>query len=199
MTTYAFPAVTPNQSTIELVANTNRFVSPLTGATQTVDRSGERWVITLQYQNLYGDNLATMTAFLAKLNGQQHRFTLHNHAENNRGNFGGTPLVEGASQTGTTLGIDGCSLSVTDWMREGDWFGVNDQLLLATADADSDGTGDATLTFIPRLRSAPADNDPITTTAATGVFMLANSGVKWSNRPGGFSDLSIVAVEDIVA
>ena len=113
MTTYAFPSVTQNSSQIQYVSNTDRYISPITGAIQTVDRGGEHWVMTLQYVNLYGDNFAAMSAFLVKLNGQQHRFTLQNHAENNRGNFGGTPLVNGSSQTGNSLNIDGCSISTT--------------------------------------------------------------------------------------
>lgn len=197
MTTYAFPSVVPSATTVELRSNTEKFVSPITGAVQTLDRGGERWVITLQFRNLSGDNRATMQAFLAKLNGQQHRFNLKNHAENQRGNFGGTPLVAGASQTGTTLNIDGCSLTITNWIREGDWFSVNNELKMAVADANSDGAGLATLTFIPRLRSSPPNNDPITTSAGTGVFLLMDSTVSWSNRPGGFSDLSFSALEDI--
>ena len=199
MTTYAFPSVTPNTSNIELISNTSRFVSPISGAIQTIDRGGERWMISLQYRNLQGANLGTMLAFFTKLNGQQHRFTLHNHAENNQGSFGGTPLVAGASQTGTSLNIDGCSFNITNWIKGGDWFGVGGALKLATADANSDGAGLLTLSFGPRILTAPANNDPITTTVGTGVFLLANNGVKWSNRPGGFSDLSITALEDIAA
>ena len=199
MTTYAFPSITPNASSIQLASNTSIFQSPLNGAIQTTDRGGERWVLNLQFMNLTGGNRAVLTAFLAKLNGQQHRFTMKNHAENNRGAFGGTPLVAGAAQTGKSLDIDGCSLTVTNWIRAGDWFGVNGELKMAVDDVSSDGSGLATLTFIPRLRAAPANNDPITTSAATGTFLLSENGATWSNRPGGLSDLSITAIEDIAA
>jgi hypothetical protein len=172
-------------------------VSPLTGTIQTVDRGGERWVITLQFQNLNGDNRGELQGFLAKLNGQQHRFTLPNHAEPQRGAFGGTPLVAGGSQTGVSLDIDGCSATITNWMRAGDWFSVNGELKMSTADVNSDGGGLATLSFTPRLRSSPADNAAITTSLGTGTFILADNGVSWSNSPGGFSDLSITAIEDI--
>lgn len=199
MTTYSFPAIVPTTSAISLAANTAKFISPLTGAIQTLDRGGELWIIDLLYRNLTGDNLAVMTAFLVRLNGQQHRFTLKNHAENNRGAFGGTPLVAGASQTGTSLNIDGCSNSITNWIRAGDWFGVNGELKNCVADENSTAGGLATLSFSPRLMTAPADNAAITTSAATGIFMLSASTVKWSNRPGGFSDLSFSALEDIAA
>lgn len=197
MTTFAFPAITPTATQIDYRSNTMIFVSPISGSIQTIDRGGERWIMNLQFQNLSGDNRGELMGFLAKLNGQQHRFTLPNHAEPQRGAFGGTPLVAGGSQTGLSLNIDGCSLTVTNWMRAGDWFSVNGELKMATDDISSDGAGLATLAFTPRLRTSPADNAPITTTLGTGTFVLADNGVSWSNSPGGFSDLSIMAIEDI--
>ncbi len=197
MTTYAFPSVTPNVSSIELVSNTKIFMSPISGAIQTIDRGGERWVWRLNFVSLAGTNRAVMQAFLVKLNGQQHRFTLHNHAENQRGNFGGTPLVFGAGQTGISLDADGVG-SVSDWIMAGDWFAVNGELKQCIADANS-SAGSVTITFRPRLRTAPGNNDPITTSSAVGTFLLGANSVKWSNRPGGFSDLSFTAIEDIAA
>ena len=203
MTTYTFPSLVPSGSKVQLLSNTDRFISPISGAIQTLDRGGERWLIDLSFRNMSDANLAVMSAFLTKLNGQQHRFKLYNHAENQRGAFGGTPLVAGASQTGLSLNIDGCSDGITNWIREGDWFSVNDELKMATADANSSsaspGGGTITVAFAPRLRTAPADNAAITTSSATGVFMLADNGVSWSNRLGGFHDLTIQAVEDIAA
>ena len=197
MTTYSFPAVTPTSSTVELLSNTATFQSPITGTVQSVDRGGERWRITLQYMNLKNADRAVMQAFLARLNGQQHRFTLHNHDEPQRGVLSGTPLVAGASQTGVTLNIDGVG-TVSDWIMAGDWFSVNGELKMAVLDANSSG-GAATLTFVPRLREAPADNAAVTVSSGTGTFILDGNSVSWSNRPGGFSDLSFSAIEDIAA
>lgn len=197
MTTYTFPSITPNATRTELLSNTSVFISPITGATQTLDRGGERWQMTMTFTNLTGANRADLQAYLAKLNGQQHRLSVPNHAEANRGAFGGTPLVKGASQTGNSLNVDGCSLTVTNWIRAGDWFGVNGELKLCTADASSDGAGDITISFVPRLRAAPSDNAAITTSGATGTFILSQPNVSWSDRPGGLSDLTVSCVEDI--
>ena len=199
MTTYAYPAVIPNESTVDFTSNTQIFISPINGAIQSLDRGGERLTFKLAHRNLKDADRAVMMAFAVKLNGQQHRVSLYNHAENNRGAFGGTPLVAGASQTGLSLNIDGCSNNITNWIREGDWFSVNDELKLCTADASSDGAGLATIAFTPRLRTSPSDNDPLTTTAGTGTFILANNAVSWTNRAGGFSDFAFSFVEDIVA
>ena len=199
MTTYTFPSVTPTSSQIQLISNTSRFISPISGAIQTLDRSGERLSIDMTFKDIKDADFAVLSAFLIKLNGQQHRFDLQNHAENQRGAFGGSPEVVGASQTGTSLNIDGCSNNITNWIREGDWFSVNDELKISIADANSDGSGLLTLTFGPRLRTAPANDDTITTSAGTGVFMLADNGASWNNKPGGFHDMTIKAIEDIAA
>ena len=114
MTTYALPSITPNETSIDIVSNTEQFVSPFNGAIQTIDRGGERLVMRLVYRNLKGDDKAEMVGFLAKMNGMQHRVTAYNHAESNRGSFGGTPLVAGAGQTGNSLNVDGCSNNITN-------------------------------------------------------------------------------------
>ena len=124
------------------------------------------------------------------------------------GALGGTPLVNGASQNDTyaaakntntsSLATDGWSNSVTGVLKAGDVFtiagvfavnpvpgeGSKDALpylqqFTVTADADSNGSGQATLTVAPAIISsgpfqtvsaAPADNAAITVlgTAATG-------------------------------
>lgn len=197
MTTYAFPSIVPSSSTWELLSNTAVYVSPITGAIQSLDRGGERWKVTLSFQYLHADEKAEMKAFLTKLNGQQHRFTLYDHSQVQRGAFGGTPLVAGASQTGTTLNIDGVS-NVTGWIKAGDHFAVNGELKMAVDDTDT-AAGAGTLSFRPRLRTAPGDNDPITTTNPTGTFILVDNSVGWSNLAGDFGNFTIIAVEDIAA
>ena len=201
MTTYSYPTLSrsPSSMVVKLQSNTDRFISPTTGATQTVDRGGEHLIVSITYGSLETADRALLISFLAKLNGQQHRVNLPFHAIDNQGAFGGTPLVAGASQTGLTLNIDGASINITDWMKAGDIFSVNGEMKIATADADTDGLGEATLTFSPRLRSSPADNAAIETTNPTGVFMLASPTQTWNYRPGGFSDFTLEFVEDIAS
>lgn len=67
------------------------------------------------------------------------------------------PLVDGASQTGTTLTTDGWIASSTILLA-GDYFQVDDQYFMAVEDAASDSGGAATLEFRPAMRASPADN-----------------------------------------
>jgi hypothetical protein len=199
VTTFAFPAITPNSSAWGIESNTAAFVSSITGAIQTKDRGGERWRAMLTFTNLNAANKAVMRAFLARLNGQQHRFTLQDHAVIQRGAFGGTPLVNGAGQTGVALNIDGASNNITNWIRAGDMFGAGGDLKMAVLDADSDGSGLVALTFVPRILTAPSNGSAIVISAPTGTFMLANNAVTWGNRPGDFTNFSLDCVEDILA
>ena len=199
MTTYTFPSVTPTTSTFELITNTKKFQSPLSGAVQTADRKGARWRVTMSFKNLSGVNRALMQSFLAKLNGQEHRFYLQDHSYTKRGVGSGTIDVKGASQTGSTLLCDGASFAVTNILREGDYIAFNNELHMVTTDASSDGSGNVTLTIAPPIRKPTIDNDLIDTDVPVlGVFMLG-SKASWSNSVGLFSDFSIEAIEDVLA
>lgn len=95
------------------------------------------------------------------------------------GSGGGTPLVNGASQSGTSLVTDGWTASAAVRMKAGDCFTVAglDVLFRATADISSDGSGNATITIEPPIvaGSSPDNNaaltikfpDPVGGTAAT--------------------------------
>lgn len=115
------------------------------------------------------------------------------------GAHGGTPLVNGASQTGATLVTDGWTAS-TAVLKAGDVFtiaGVNRvhketrqdtgelQKFVVTADGSSDGTGNLTISISPSITTSgafqtvtasPADNAAITvlgTASATQQQSLA--------------------------
>lgn len=132
------------------------------------------------------------------------------------GAYGGTPAVNGAGQTGTTLTIDGASNSITGWAVVGDTFSidgvyaVNPQTRVSTgqlqqfrvqAASDSDGSGNVTLTFTPAIvpsgqfqnvSNAPADNALVNLwdTAAAGQSAIAataiNCNMIWDKQAFAF-------------
>lgn len=199
MTTFAFPSITPTTNTFELVANTRTFQSPLTNAVQTSSRKGSLWRASLQFNNLTGDERAEMQAFLVKLNGQQHRFTLKDHAYTRRGAGGGTLRVDGGSQSGTTLLCDGATASTNNYLRAGDYISVNGQLHMIVADANSDATGAVSLSIAPPLRFSPTNSQIITYSGdVNGVFMLAGPA-SWDTQLGIVSSFTLEAVQDVLA
>jgi hypothetical protein len=199
VTIYSFPAVTPYESSIELVTNTKTFRSPLTNAVQTVQRKGSLWRATLGFRNLSGSERAELQAFLVKLNGQEHRFYLQDHSFTRRGTGGGTISVRGAGQTGSTLEVDGASFSVTNYLRAGDYVAFNNELHMVTADCVSNGLGWVSIPIAPPIRKPTVDNDLVDyNVPVLGVFMLGSNS-SWSNNVFRLSNFEITAVEDVLA
>lgn len=109
------------------------------------------------------------------------------------GPLGGTPLVNGADQTGSSLITDGWTASAANRLKRGDVFtiagvfGVNPQSrqstgdlqqFVATADAASDGSGNLTVSIYPPLtltgayqtvNALPANNAAITVLGAAST------------------------------
>ena len=199
MTTFAFPSITPATNTFELVSNTRTYQSPLTNAVQTSSRKGSLWKASLQFNNLSGDDRKVMQAFLVKLNGQQHRFTLQDHSHTLRGAGGGTLRVNGATQSGTTLVCDGATASVNNYLRAGDYISFNNELHMVVVDANSDASGNVSLSIAPPIRKTPADNTIVDyTVPVVGVFMLSGPA-SWNTTIDIHSSFNIEAVEDVLA
>lgn len=82
------------------------------------------------------------------------------------GAHGGTPVINGAGQTGSSLVTDGWDTGVTDLLKEGDVFTIANvyeinpqnysstgrlQRFVVTSDVDSDGSGNATISISPSI------------------------------------------------
>jgi hypothetical protein len=114
------------------------------------------------------------------------------------GPLGGTPLVNGATQSGSSLVTDGWTAAAASRLKKGDVFtiaGVNavnpqsrqstGQLrqFVVTADVSSDGSGNLTVAISPAIAATgafqtvdalPADNAAITVLGAAGTLSPAN-------------------------
>ena len=154
-------------------ANTQVHESQLSRVATTYELPGSLWAVTLAFSDWRRSELADLEAFVAMLRGRAGRFRLWNHArETPRGIGTGTPLVAGASQTGTTLNTRGWTPNTAGILLKGDYIGVNGELKMVVADANADASGAAALTFEPPLRASPADLAAITVTRPTAVFRL---------------------------
>lgn len=211
MATYDL-SITPNTMSMHLRGNTGLYPSPLIASAQTLDRGGLKWAAILNYTALHHDKRGEMLGFLASLNAQVNRFRISVQDNPKRGSYGGTPLVNGGSQTGYSLDIDGCSSSVTNWIRAGDYFSVvvngEHELKMCTADANSSGGGAVTISFVPKLRASPLNNAIVWVEDGVlgvpkGVFALENPNIGWSSVPfqsgSHLSQVTINAVEDVFA
>lgn len=109
-------------------------------------------------------------------------------------------LVNGASQTGSSLWIDALPNSTNGLLKAGDLVAVYTsgwEMKRLTADLNSNASGQGQLVFEPPLRSSPADNAPVAIHRPLARFLLAEEEVGWGSRPGVLSDFSLSFVEDI--
>jgi hypothetical protein len=202
----------PNSVVMGLQGNTGIFESPLTGSFQTVDRGGYHWDIAYTYTELYGADRAVLMGMLAESRSQANRIRVPVHDNPKRGLYGGTPVVNGASQTGSSINIDGCSNNITNWIRAGDYLSIDvngeHELKMCTADANTNGTGQITINFEPRLRFSPLNNAAVYVEDGTlpkprGIFVLKNSANNWSSRPApdnqGRTAMNLAMIEDMFA
>lgn len=183
-----------------LETNTQRFESPITKAVQRVLLGGGRWTVTYTIRRMRANETlaAQWIAFFLNLQGSFGAFNAYDpDRQTPRGVATGTPLVKNGSQTGSSLTTDGWTASVPGIMKAGDYFSVNGELKQLTADAASDGSGNATLSFKPPLRSSPADNAPLTVQRPTCTMILADDmQAKWrANENGVYEEKTFSAVE----
>lgn len=99
-----------------------------------------------------------------------------------RGTVAGTPVVNGASQTGSSIAIDGLGAGQTvlagDWLQIGS--GTSAELKMNLTDATANGSGEITLADIwPQIRTSPADNSTVVFTNPKGRFRLRENLRKW--------------------
>lgn len=186
-------------SSFGLETNTRTFESPLSRYTQRVILQGSRWQGSWTLPKMTRIQFAPWQAFLMQLEGQANTFYgFDPDARTPRGVATGTPLVKNGSQTGSSLTTDGWTAGIVGILKAGDYFSVNGELKMVTADVTSDGSGNATLTFKPPLRSSPADNAPITVTNCTVPMILKDDGqAMWQtgSRLGIYDSFTFSAIE----
>lgn len=158
MTTVTMPA-TPNAQTMmwTLVQPAQVNVSGWTGGRQVLVSNRGWWECSYSLPPIVTTaSFNPWRAFIAAMNGSANdvHVPVDPVAQSVIAN---TMLVNGASQTGRSLIVDGLPNSTTV-LTAGQFVTVGDQLLQLTANVTTNGSGQATLSFAPPLRSAPADN-----------------------------------------
>lgn len=106
-----------------------------------------------------------------------------------------TPLVNGASQVGTTIDTDGWRTSGTGVLLVGDHFSLGGELKIVTEQVNSDGSGEATISFMPPIHSSPDNNSAIVFDSPTGIFRIDGLSVDWESNEFGHHDFAFAFVE----
>ena len=205
-----YPLSTPTNKTIASITLVARNVigvstSPFNFKQQVHQYSGQRWEADITLPRMAREDAEQWVAFLMSLYGQKGTFLLGDPlggtARGSAATAAGTPVVNGASQTGGTLNIDGLPASATGYLKAGDYIqlgsAATSQLYKVLADADSNSSGEASLDIYPNLRSSPADGATVVVSNAKGLFRLASNETSWNINNLAFYGITFGAVESL--
>jgi len=164
----SWPITIPLKS-IQIASSSNVFVSGgQNNAIQTrAVVNSHRWLFRGSLVSSNDPVIArAFFAFICKQKNQYDTFTFTPAIFAPNGFAAGTPLVNGASQTGGTISIKGFSPNITGIMKAGDFlkFANRDKVYMVTADGNSDGSGNVTLDIFPDLFQSPAADSAVTIT-----------------------------------
>lgn len=178
--------------------------SPFTLKQQVQKHAGQRWEAAVTLPPLDRAEAEEWISFLLKLNGSFGTFLLGDpNGASPRGAITGYAsdilLVNGASQTGNSLAIDGATASITNYFRAGDYLQLGgastSELYKILNDVDTNASGELTVDIWPNLRSSPVDNANITGGNTVGLFRLANNQTDFNIDQASIYGLSFRAVE----
>ena len=157
----------------------DRNESPFTLSEEVYDWGGEMWTIDGTLPKMDRAKSAAFKGFLLNLKGRKNPFLFPVPEPEPLGVATGTPLVNGAGQTGNVLDTQGWTPDVTGILKTADWLNLgtaaSTRLYMVTADVDSDGSGNASIPLWPSLRSSPSDSAAVTVHDCKGLFRLTKN------------------------
>ena len=188
-----------SQSTFGLESNVRKYKSPFTGQFQVRENAPAIWKLQLTTTAYKFDEEKSIQikSWLMKLRGGANYFEYGDPDYTApRGVATGTPVISGGGQSGNTLVTSGWTPSITNILRDGDYFSVNGEFKRVVEDTNSDGSGLATLTFEPPLRVSPPDTTAIITNNPTVQFAVDNTEAgSWSSGQTRLSSFTVAATE----
>lgn len=171
--------------------------SPFTFAGQVQDWGGRVWTARVTLPPMLRAAADEWLVWCSKLRGRYGYFRMGDWDRRTpRGAGGGTPLVNGAAQTGNGLATDGWP-NATTVLRAGDHVQIENRLYRVVADATSNGAGQATLQIEPDLRAAPADNAALTISSPKGLWRLTENALSNPTDPAGMVSFAFTAMEKL--
>lgn len=205
----SYPINLPNTNIakIRLIANNAVAISesPFTFSQQVYRHQGQSWEADISLPPMKRADAEAWISFILRLRGQFGTFLMGDPSSATpRGSASvaaGTPVVNGASQTGDFLNIDGLPINESGYLLAGDYIQLGSAatatLHKVLEDVNSDGLGAATLNLFPAVRIAPSDGAAITVTNCVGKFRLSGNETMWDVNESSIYGVTFGAVEAI--
>jgi hypothetical protein len=137
----------------------------ISGRRQTRLIGGQYWKLYATYPPMTRAEFAPIYAFMMKQRGSFDTFTVKPPVlKDAAGATQGTPLVNGASQTGRSIVTDGWGTGAEiTVLKAGDFIGFTNhtKIYMVTGDVTCDTSGNATIAIEPELQTSPSDNEAL--------------------------------------
>jgi len=172
---------TQNFSLTRVVAVTT---SPFTFQSQVHQHQGEFWRTVISLPPMLKTNAHVWLSFLLQLRGRRGTFKIGDQdCKTIKGTATGTVRVNGASQTGNQVALDGFTASRANVFKAGDYIQINSYVYMVTADATANGSGEADVKIEPALRSGIEtinDDTTVVYSNTTTLMRLDSNETGWN-------------------
>lgn len=194
ITTPAFTAISSYELTLQRADVGLKFMN---GAEVIYAPNIAFWILSAPLAVMNAADARAWMAALVQLSkfGNTFDFTPPDYNSGPSGGYAGAnPLVNGASQVGTSLICNGVSNN-TLIVSAGDYLEVNNEFKMVTANATSNGSGAVTIFFEPALRQSPANGATVQVQTPAVTMRLINPSATQAVRPKDLYNFSLEAVE----
>ena len=172
--------ITQNFSLTRAVAVTT---SPFTFQTQVHQHQGEFWRTVISLPPMLRANANIWLSFLLQLRGRRGTFKIGDQdAKSITGVATGTIRVNGASQTGNQVALDGFANSTNNVFKAGDYIQIGSYLYMVIEDVNSNSSGEANVKIEPALRSSIEtinDDTTVVYSNTTTLMRLDTNELGW--------------------
>ncbi len=179
-------------------------VSPFTFQRQVQRGQGQAWAADITLPVIRDPAVrAEWQAFVLAMNGSQGYFAMGDPDNfGPRGVATGSPVVSGAGQIGPALLVSGWTVSTPGILKKGDCIGLGSgssaRLHKVLEDADSDGSGNATLSLWPRVVVSPANGSAIELDNPQSMFWLPDGIPERDIDRLGYMTITLRVMEHLV-
>ena len=173
--------------------------SAFTGQDQVVQHEGEYWTTQISFPPMLKDKAAQIIAFLLQLRGRRGTFSIGDQDRKTiQGVATGTIRVNGASQTGNQVALDGFANSTSNVFKAGDYIQINSFLYMVTEDVTSNSSGEANVKIEPALRQGIetiADDATVVYSNTKTIMRLDSNETAWDTDQVSKYGISLSATE----
>jgi hypothetical protein len=172
----------------------NNTTYTLSGKRSVKQFAAQYFSFSVQMPPMKQSDFQQFYAFLVKQKGSFEDFTFEYPLDNLGADKGETDILANGVQAigDSTIAMDGFSVSTDDVLKGGDLikFSGHNKVYMVTGDANSNSSGQATVSIEPPLQAALADNEAVTVNKPSFTVALVQDDVLYSTDAAGFFTLS---------